>query len=274
MSLFSHSSSLAQSPIVNVGMFKSGETSFAAQMRRLGYSVLKGPLWAEKGLLIDNDYLFPEQWNTTSNRRALAHALKKPCPGGGTSRSCQAFTDYPWMWAFPFVEELLPDARYVMTLRGCTSLANSTLRVAAVRRLQRFLQRPRSQQTAAAVAEMNRLTRQRCTEVVLRCRRHMMLVASFFAASEDRRQRLLLLDLRSPKALASLCLFLRQPCPRNESFAHANRSPKAPNASDMASQVQTGCLDSGSEPKAAEHIHTWAQAPNGSIQWALAPYLA
>lgn len=93
-----HESSPAKSKVFCVGLNKTGTTTFGAAMSRLGYRV-----WGWNSYAADFTLHWHEGVFTPTMQKAL--------------NNHEAFEDLPWPLLFRQLDERVPDAKFVLTIR-------------------------------------------------------------------------------------------------------------------------------------------------------------
>ena len=98
-----------------IGMFKTGTSSMAIALEKLGYKTLRGPWWPKKIMIKDDFYERPNEWipyHTTIKHKIGYY---------------DAFVDYPWMFLYDKLDFWYPNSRFVLTVRDPESLARSDI---------------------------------------------------------------------------------------------------------------------------------------------------
>ena len=296
--------------VVGIGLYKTGVTSLLASLRKLGYhsccNGIYGPLKFNvdfhNSLPLmkpwDTNYAAPDRWAEAENLFHLHEWVAHH----------EAFSDFPWMYAFPWVDAAFPTTKFVLTVRGCVSTLSSagTMWVRGWKPEKTRLDHERIAIRAGEGSPNSREEHAQWVRAVACGRtllpqyeRHMRRVIAYFAGRPDSLRRLLVLDVRQPAPWVRLCTFLEVPphlCakaaggdPNVVDFTHANDAAKwdgprvecadqkrrafrsgRPSASNTTNATTTAVSSAGQPPRHPPSNNFW---PTGSLCEQLVPYL-
>jgi hypothetical protein len=172
-----------------IGMFKTGTSSLGRALDVLGYKTLHGPWWPRNLMIKDDWYERPEAWPA---HYPIIQAMID---------LHEAFEDYPWMFLYERLDQWVPDARFILTVREDPgAVADSDIRM--LRQLKIPEDRIRSR---AAYIERYLTHRDRVLE--------------YFGERDN----LLVLDIVGGDGWSRLCPFLGRAVPELP-FPHVNRA--------------------------------------------------
>lgn len=183
-----------------VGFPKTGTTSLASALRRLGFRAVHG----------DGS----DTAHGGDEGRSLIAMIERGDFNLPTLEIYDAFTDNPYFTIWRPLAERFPDARFILTLRNENEWISSCIRYYRGRRI-----RPMRAWTFGDAADPSSSAKA-AGRWLSRYRDHNAAVQAHFALEPGR---LLILDLFAGDGWNRLCPFLELPIP-NQRFPHANRN--------------------------------------------------
>jgi len=169
-----------------IGMFKTGITSIAQALQKLGYRVFRGPWWNGE-IQIDNWNKHPEKWKMYYDKIDIK------------VNGHDAFSDYPFMYIYEYLDKKFPDSQFILTSRNVDSVIKSTLNQMS------------KNHKKMAVNEVKEKIKNRYM-----CHQNMTKI--YFATKKN----LLIMNLEKGDGWQKLCKFLNKSQPSMK-FPHENR---------------------------------------------------